>query len=364
MFNYEVKKVKDGNEDKYLILEDGEPIYLINKFLSYKSYGSVNTSKSYAYKLCLYLNYLSSINSNFIIAKNKDVHNFIDYLLFNKDKNTINVKSNVTYSTAVVYLTCIKEFYRYLEDEISNVSILSETKEKDISESFMYGQIWEIDVKKVLHNRISRIKENRDYIKWYTDEQIEAILHNLNTLRDKAIFSLTLEGMRIDEVLSLRLNDYDDLDLIIRTNRTKRSIPRIIPIRESTAELLNNYIYNERNPVEDSLDTIIDDLFINLRKGKNLGKPTTYRNFLLSLKKAAEKAGIDSSKIRTHSGRSTRTMELLDYQAKHPEELTDEQIRQVMGWSNANSIQSYVNTKDERILINIMNKVNKRSDFL
>ena len=52
-------------------------------------------------------------------------------------------------------------------------------------------------------------------------------------------------------------------------------------------------------------------------------------------------------------------MELLRHQAKNPEDnITDEQIRLLMGWSSPESIKPYVNYKDERILIDIAKKIN------
>lgn len=64
--------------------------------------------------------------------------------------------------------------------------------------------MWGIKVSKILEKRVSKTKKTKEYIKWYTESDKEILLSNFLTNRDKAIFLMTLEGLRIDEVLSLR----------------------------------------------------------------------------------------------------------------------------------------------------------------
>ena len=47
---------------------------------------------------------------------------------------------------------------------------------------------------------------------------------HFTTLRDEAVFRLTLEGFRIDEVLSMKLSDYDSVKQLIQPTRSKRKI--------------------------------------------------------------------------------------------------------------------------------------------
>ena len=44
---------------------------------------------------------------------------------------------------------------------------------------------------------------------------------HFTTLRDEAVFRLTLEGFRIDEVLSMKLSDYDSVKQLIQPTRSK-----------------------------------------------------------------------------------------------------------------------------------------------
>lgn len=66
------------------------------------------------------------------------------------------------------------------------------------------------------------VKGSREYIKWYTDEEKALLCDGFHTLRDEAVFRLTLEGFRIDEVLSMRLCDYQAMERLIQPSRSKR----------------------------------------------------------------------------------------------------------------------------------------------
>jgi len=246
------------------------------------------------------------------------------------------------------------------DDEI-NIMYSSPVKRTN-KHSYLYGQVWDMEVRELLATKLPRIKETKEHVKWYLPEEINAILTQFNTLRDKAIFLLTLEGMRISEVINLNMDDYRSDEQLVHIQRAKGNKERIVPLRGQTIQAIENYLYAEKSVVEEE-EGLFDALFVNLRKGKNYGQRVAYRNVLNIIKNAASKAGLDGNLIRTHSGRSTRTMELLRYQSDHSEEnLTDEQIRLLMGWSSSKSLEPYVNQKDERLLVSLARKVNEKGD--
>lgn len=347
----------------YFILEDQLPIYEINKWLEYKSRKSKNTSRQYAYNLCRFLNYLDGLEKEYRSATQKDVMNFLDNCLFQDERKILKIESKLTYSSIVAYFTTIRDFYKYLEDELSPEIITQNNKRKTRSAKYhyLYGQIWDVDTEQVLKVKLNRIKNNTKHIKWYTDEQIQVILSNLKTWRDKSIFLLTLEGFRIDEVISLKFENYDDVNGIITTNRSKSKTPRSIPLKEETRKVLDTYLFSERSESESTSGEITDYLFINLKEGSNQGKVVSYRNVINVIKGAAKRGGLNPKEIRTHSGRSTRVMEYLRDRAKHPEKgVTDELINMYMGWKSPKSIAPYVNVQDEEIMIETIRKINRR----
>lgn len=375
---YKVQKVillsKDGEQlDSFHLLKENIPMFRINVFLDSAGRNSKETGKQYAYRLCKYLEFLEKRGTTYKKATIRDILRFIDSLLLDTDNPFYLGTGKVTYGTLCHYLTVIKELYKYLEDEADIDTYINVKREKrPNSKSYLYGQIWSIEISKVLMRKLTRTKATRDYDKWYTENDKEAIITNLKTLRDRAVFLLTLEGLRIDEVLSLRVADYEPTTAEIRLFKSKGKIEghvgSSVILPSKTTKVLDEYLYNERDLAlillqEKKYDwEYPEKLFINLKNSDSLGKPLSYRNYLRILKRASKRAGMNPLRIRTHSGRSTKTMELLHHQVEHPEDnLTDEQIRQLMRWTNGNSIQPYINQHDKRLAIESAKKIQKRS---
>ena len=79
-----------------------------------------------------------------------------------------------------------------------------------------------------------------------------------------------------------------------------------------------------------------------------MGRPLAYHNYRKILRNCAAHCGISSVNVRTHSGRSTKVMEVLEQNALHPEqEKSDIQIKALFGWSQIDSIQPYMNHNSE-----------------
>ncbi len=355
----------------YQILNNKIPMFTVNKFLEFIGSNSENTGYQYANRLCNFLKFLNDKrNKNYMEATKQDVTKFVDSLLFESDGFFRVDKGRVSYNTVSAYLTVIKRFYLYLEDALDEeINIDFKKAKRSAKHTYLYGQIWDLDFKELLNGREEKMKSVIEYEKWYTDEQIEAIEDNLNSLRDKAIFALTLEGLRIDEVLSLRVEDIDFDKNKVYPYRSKGretgKTDREVVMKQSTSKLLNDYMFNERDIALMDKEEVDNEfiypaeMFINIKKGESLAQPLKYRNYIEILKKAGDRAGLDYKKIRTHSGRSTKTMELLYYQAENPDKLTDEQIRQYMGWGSADSINPYINRMDERLGIKTAQKINQ-----
>lgn len=164
------------------------------------------------------------------------------------------------------------------------------------------------------------------------------------------------------------LENYNSTEYLIQPTRSKgrqtavkgfENSLRLVRISESAAETLNCYLYEERAASENNSGIISDWLFINLR-GPSIGKPLEYHNFLKILKKCAERAGVDKDKIRTHSGRSTKVMEVIEQNAENPENAkSDIQIKYMFGWRNIDSIDPYMNFNNEMLAKSAFEKQQK-----
>jgi integrase len=228
------------------------------------------------------------------------------------------------------------------------------------TKSFLYGQIYSYDYKHILGVNLPRLGGRREYIKWYTDSEIKALAGNFLTLRDEAIFRITLEGFRIDEVLSMRLEDYDFIKRCIRPSRSKgredamygmENPHRTILLPAETCALLNRYLQTERMLAENQSGILSEYIFINLNGGKDQGKPLRYSSYYKAFKACAGRAGLDPAKIRTHSGRSTKVMRMLEVEA------SDSDIIYQTGWRRLESIIPYRDDNNPIIAHQIFRKV-------
>ena len=182
-----------------------------------------------------------------------------------------------------------------------------------------------------------------------------------------------MEGFRIDEVLSMELENYDSLRRLIQPMRSKGKLPaystenntlRMVALPQKTCDIIDRYILEERSVAESESGVINQNLFINIKKGSDFGRPLAYRNYLKILKRCAKRAGLNSDKIRTHSGRSTKVMEYIEHQIKHPEDgITDAILMECFGWKNIDSIQPYKNHNNPAIAIEIMKKLHTKENF-
>lgn len=375
MYKVEKAKIKLDNgkyKDIFLITKDRIPEYDINEFLEEMSFNKESTGRTYAYYLVHYLNFLGLIDKKYYEATNATVKRYIKWCIYGSE-DTLTIEGNISYSTMKIKIAVIKAFYRYLINVGFDVQINYEkSKVYKNDRSLLYGQIIEVDYIKLFEKYIRKMNPNKEYIKWYTTEQIEAILNNFNSLRDKAIFLIQLEGMRIDEVLSIRVSDYDQFERVLQPTRAKRqpdtledseNNQRYIALDERTTKIIDDYIFTERIKAENESGVYSDWLFINLNKGMNQGSVLTQGNYRKILKSASKRAGLDESKIRTHSGRSTKANELFEHSVLHPEDGVNEIIiKEIMGWSDIRSLDAYKKTTNKTVALETAKKIQKAKD--
>lgn len=349
-------------------------IYLWLDFISINSY---LTGERYAYALLRYLRYLKRINIHYKdVTKQRVIEEYVKQLLGLNEK-ILNVDTNMTYTAVKMNVSVLKSFYYWLEDNMKVMHNPITYESKDIKNikfkeiKFLYGQIWEFNVEQTILSRLT-YKQKRNHLKWYSEEEKENISKFLPTLRDKLIFQISVEtGMRIGEILGLRLGDFDPhnnwLSVIKRDNiknqAKAKTKERDVPIYETLSEQIQIYKENERRKSDIYYS---EYLFLN-HKGKYKGEPLKARNFLHILKSAAEKSGMKRSEIRTHSGRSTRAQELVEIMREHPElGVTEGLILEELGWSSVRSLKVYEKgyTKKQRkkVMDKIRTIVIKQSD--
>ncbi len=140
-------------------------------------------------------------------------------------------------------------------------------------------------------------------------DQVMAILEAVTEtgplgLRDRAMFELAYaSGLRVSEVVGLRLPELDLADLFCRITG-KRGKTRWVPFAAVTASRLDDYIMLGRPSF---LKPISEDyIFLS-----NRGRPVSRNHYWLRLKEAAQRAGV-TDHVSPHTLRHSFALHLLE----------------------------------------------------
>lgn len=335
-----------------MITENGIPIQDACLWLDLNSINSYLTGERYAYALSRYFRFLKSNGLKYQEVTNKSVIEEYIKDLLGLGARVIDYESRMTFTALNTYITVLKSFYRWLEDERKvaiNPVLFSGKSTKQtpmVNAKLLYGQIWRFDIEESILSRVT-YRRKRNHLKWYSVKEITEIKAQLPTLRDQTVFTISVEtGMRIGEILGLKIENFDPFEPsleILREENTEnqaraKTMERTVHIYNTLADMLQTYINTERAKAN-----ILNSnyLFLN-HKGVHQGKPLKPRNFLSILKVAGERAGLSKEEIRTHSGRSTRAQELIELMREQPElGITPTFIDEELGWKSERSIKVY-----------------------
>ena len=274
---------------------------LIEDFLRYllidKGY-SKNTISSYKQDLDKFNEYFKNKNINDIDSN--DLKNYIKSLNLNEKSISRTI-------------SCLKSFYKFL------------IIEKIIKHNPTDG-LYMPKVKKSLPNIMS-VDEVARLLDIKLDDDF--------SYRNKAMLELMYAtGLRVSELIELKLNDVDFSDDIIRI-MGKGSKERIIPMGDFAKEYLEEYIYNHRGNMLKGITT--DYVFLN-----NHGKKMTRQGFFKIIKKLANEAGI-STEISPHTLRHSFASHLLKYGADL------RTIQELLGHSDISTTQIYTHVANEEL---------------
>ena len=361
-----------GFVDRFMITDNLLPMAEINLWIDLKSLRKTSTGKDYASKLVVFLNHLDQIGVEYDSANNKHVHDFIHNMIYGNmvDLKIKSMETLVTYSTLSKYVVVITELYKWLYNNYeTNISFKSKTNTIRAQKSFMYGQIYTFDYQYIIAGYLPRLKTGREYTKWYNEDEKNRLADAFLSIRDVAVFKLTLEGFRIDEVLSMTLDSYNAEERMIQPTRSKGKTDvrngynplRTVALPSDTCEILNQYIESERMTAENESGIISQHIFININKGRHQGRLLSYSNYLKVLKRCAKRATMNEAKIRTHNGRSTKAMEFLEHQALHSEDgISDTIIMESFGWNSIDSIKHYRDHNNQLIAKTVNDKLHSK----
>ena len=281
-------KIKDSIDEfsRYLLIDKGY---------------SNNTIESYRRDLEKFLKFFNNCDiSNIDINRLKE---YVKYL----NENNLNEKSIAR------NISCLKSYYKFLNIE------------KIISDNPISG----VYMPKVRKNLPNVLSEND------IDKLLDINLVDNYSYRNKAMIELMYSsGLRVSELVNLKLEDIDLIDDIVRIFG-KGSKERIIPIGELAHDYLNKYIYEYRKYMLKNKPC--EYLFLN-----NHGNKMTRQGFFKILKNIAKEKGI-KCEISPHTLRHSFASHLL----KHGADLRT--IQELLGHSDVTTTQVYTHISNEQL---------------
>lgn len=227
---------------------------------------SKNTVEAYKRDLELFLAYLINQNKTFDLVTHYDIDNYFAHLKENKD----------VVSTIQRKLTALKQFYQFLVSE----------------------DILKVDPTE----KIIRPKSKRPIPKIVSLEDVKKLFHATDefnyeeSIRIKLILLLLYgSGLRVSELISLKLNAFNNKFLRVYGKGAKE---RIVPLAPQTEKILKEYI---------SLTGKKDWIF----ESKN-GKPITRQRIFQILKELAIRANLPKEILSPHVLRHAFATHILD----------------------------------------------------
>lgn len=184
--------------------------------------------------------------------------------------------------------------------------------------------------------RIPRLRNDKKLPKYLTKDEVKLLLESTTYLKHKAILSTIYSaGLRVSEVVNLRLSDIMSKEMKIRVRKGKRNKERYTLLSEKNLKLLRVYWkkfgYKNYSPE--------DYLFISRLTKSKLG----VRCVQLDMDKAMRKAGM-TKKATVHTLRHSFATHLMNDGV----ELAS--IQALMGHSNIKTTSIYLHVRDYQVL--------------
>jgi site-specific recombinase XerD len=235
---------------------------------------SANTVRAYAFDLDRWVDFCRQQEIDAFRARPRLAIEFVRVerqRLYRTDK-TISAR------TVVRRLTAIRQWYAYLALEPEETGVRRNPIPSGSAIRTGTG---------VIANRPALLRYDRSLPQVLSADEMDGFAEHLTATRyrDRAIFWLLKDGgMRISELLSLRLADvnWGKHVLTIRPGKGKRE--RLVPVTQQAITALSNYIRLERpRPLHHEI------VFVNLGR-RGFGQPFRYRSWVASCEQARKAA--------------------------------------------------------------------------
>lgn len=300
----------------YILLDKSfEVVEPVKKYIKYlDSTGKApNTIKTYCYHLKLFYEFMNQRGIGLGDLKFEEMSNFVGWLRNpNGDVKVIDLqpkKAKREETSVNAILNAVTSFLEYLNrtGDLKAIDMTKEARGKNFK-----GFLHHISKGKSYQRNILKLRVKKKLVQVLEHSQVKAIIDACHTKRDKLLIMLMYEGgLRIGEVLSLRIEDISTWDnLIIITPRDhnengayiKLRKERTIDVSKELMALYTDYLVHEYGE-----DLEHDYIFINL-KDSYFGHPLKYQSVLDLIKRLVKRTGIT---FTAHMLRHTHATELI-----------------------------------------------------
>lgn len=289
-----------------------EPVMKFTKYLD-NTGKSPNTVKTYCYHLKLFYVFMEQRKITLDEIQFEELANFVGWLRNSSgDINVIDIQPKEAKreeSTVNSILVAVVSFLEYLSRSggFKTLNIYKESRGRNFK-----GLLHHISKGKAYKKNVLKLRVKKKKLKTLEHSEVKAITDACHTLRDKLILLLMYEGgLRIGEVLSLRLEDIVTWDNQINIHPREESIngayikhrkERVIHVSKELMALYTDYLVHEYG---EELEH--DYVFINL-KDTHYGSPLKYQSVLDLIRRLNKKTGIS---FTPHMLRHTHATELI-----------------------------------------------------
>ena len=292
MTQYAVSTATVNESTQYRIGHPWADRFLEDLAVTYRG----NTVRAYAFDLVHWLNYCTDKVLNPLRVNPRDVLGFIEaerqrVTPTNAHATTVTKENRLSDRTINRRLSTIRHWYQYLGLYSEETGLTTNPVPMGHSLRTALG---------VRLRQPVSLRYDRTLPQVLPGDVVARFLEHLTITRyrDKTIVYLMWHGgLRITEVLGLRLGNIDWGNRLITIYSSKSRAMRCIPISQDAERLLANYIRLERPAALEH-----DRVFVCLGR-RHHGRPFTYRGWVYICEKARQAAGL--SQVHAHAFRHT-----------------------------------------------------------
>lgn len=306
-----------GDVESWTVLDGGwSAVEPVEVFLSHLHAveRSPNTVKAYAHDLRDYFEFLDQVGLSWTGARLEDVGRFVAWLRLPPLARCVGVAAlpstagHCSSGTVNRKLSAVSAFYEFHHRHGVGPGELLTGWRRHARRGGSWQPLLAHLGSRPERSRLIKLRDGRRVPVALDRAQVEAVLAACDRLRDRLLFGVLAEGLRIGEALGLRHEDIDVAGRLVavvpraNANRARaKGRPRQVPVPARLIRLYGEYLHEEYGDLD------CDYVFVALWGGMP-GRPLTYRSVYDLVTRLRQRSGIA---FGPHSFRHGYATELL-----------------------------------------------------